>query len=40
MESFRVVSCDVVRIVEGTGSKGYIEMDVNAFLCASGLDDL
>lgn len=32
-ESFSVPSCDVVNMVDGTGSKGYIEIDVMAWVC-------
>ena len=31
LESFKVASWEVVRIVDGVGSNGYIEIEVNAW---------
>lgn len=39
-DNFNVPSCAVENIVEGTGSKGYIEREVIAWVCASGCEDL
>lgn len=39
-ESFSVPSCDVVRMVDGVGSNGYIEIDVMACVWAASCDAL
>jgi hypothetical protein len=40
VDNFRVLSWDVVKIVDGVGSKGYIEIDVIACVWANSCEDL